>query len=125
MHPTKLLVVSQAHLFLLFSLFPPFLKSPPLLRSFNFPPAVAQNPPILIALILFQMVVAPFETLISVLMNAVTREFEYEADKFACELPTQSVDKDGKPEKDMATRLGNALITLHVKNLSTVWVDWL
>jgi STE24 endopeptidase len=27
--------------------------------------------------------------------------------------------------KDMGDRLGRALISLHVKNLSTVWVDWL
>ena len=32
-----------------------------------------------------------------------------------------------KDEKmsDMGPRLGRALISLHVKNLSTVWVDWL
>lgn len=26
---------------------------------------------------------------------------------------------------DMGDRLGRALVALHVKNLSTVWVDWL
>ena len=52
-------------------------------------------------------------------MNALSRKFEWEADAFACELQSQL------NIADLGDRLGKALITLHVKNLSTVWVDWL
>lgn len=58
----------------------------------------------------------------SIFMNAISRRFEWEADKFAVELQ----DKLGEEKmSDMGERLGRALVALHVKNLSTVWVDWL
>ena len=54
--------------------------------------------------------------------NFILRRFEWEADQFACELQ----DRLGDSEMvDMGDRLGPTLVTLHVKNLSTVWVDWL
>ena len=54
--------------------------------------------------------------------NFISRRFEWEAGRFACELQ----DRLGDSEMvDMGDRLGRALVTLHVKNLSTVWVDWL
>jgi STE24 endopeptidase len=55
-------------------------------------------------------------------MHAVSRHFEWQADRFACELQDKLADDK---MSDMGERLGRALITLHVKNLSTVWVDWL
>lgn len=62
------------------------------------------------------------EAIIGIALNFVSRRFEWEADRFACELEHRL----GVPEmQDMGDRLGRALITLHVKNLSTVWVDWL
>lgn len=60
-------------------------------------------------------------------MNGVSRHFEWQADHFAADLPHQLGAKY-IVEKDLPTmgdRLGKALVTLHVKNLSTVWVDWL
>lgn len=96
------------------------------------------------------MLLTPVESVIGVLMNAVSRHFEYQADKFACTLHEKlapaaeslkglsyslvtydsliyiNVDrKEVEEMQDMGDRLGKALITLHVKNLSTVWVDWL
>lgn len=71
---------------------------------------------------LLQMIISPLEFIAGIALNAVSRKFEYEADQFACEL--QSMLK-AKEMSDMGDRLGRALITLHVKNLSTVWVDWL
>ena len=38
MHPLKLMSVSQLHIFAILALFPAFLHSPPVLRSFDFPP---------------------------------------------------------------------------------------
>ncbi|KIJ40265.1 hypothetical protein M422DRAFT_32316 [Sphaerobolus stellatus SS14] len=129
MHPTKLLTVSQLHLFSILAVFPPFLHSPPLLRSFDFPAAVAAKPPIIVSFMLFQMILAPIETVVGIGMNAISRKFEWEADAFACELPAKVGGAKGKANvdamADMGDRLGKALIAIHVKNLSTVWVDWL
>ncbi|KAJ7577869.1 peptidase family M48-domain-containing protein [Mycena floridula] len=122
LHPTKMMAISQIHTFTILALFPAFLHSPPLLKSFGFPKAVAAQPPTIVAFLLFQMILTPLEAFISIGMNAVSRHFEWEADRFACQLQ----DQLSAPEmKDMGERLGRALITLHVKNLSTVWVDWL
>lgn len=129
MHPTKMLIVSQLHIFGILALFPAFLHAPPVLRSFNFPPVVAKSPPTIVAFLLFQMILTPAEAVVSILMNSLSRKFEYEADKFAIdveELVANSKGEDAaKGMEDMGDRLGRALISLHVKNLSTVWVDWL
>ena len=68
------------------------------------------------------MVLMPLEAIVGIAMNAVSRHFEYQADQFACELQQQLKAEE---MADMGDRLGRALIQLHVKNLSTVWVDWL
>lgn len=124
----KLLLISQVHLYAILSVFPPFLRSAPLLRSFNFPPSVAANPPIMVAFMLFQLVQGPVDTVIKVMMNAISRSFEWQADRFACELDEKKAKGTAGAEKDeetMGERLGKALISLHVGNLSTVWVDHL
>jgi STE24 endopeptidase len=122
LHPTKLMAISQVHIFTILALFPAFLHAPPLLRSFDFPKEVAAQPPTIVAFLLFQMILTPLEAVASIGMNAISRNFEWQADRFALEL--QDKLKDEKM-KDMGDRLGRALIALHVKNLSTVWVDWL
>ncbi|KAI0301353.1 metalloendopeptidase [Russula brevipes] len=128
LHPTKLLVVSQLHLFTILALFPAFLHAPPFLRSFGFPESVATRPPPIIAYNLTPMLLTPFEAVVGMALNAISRRFEYQADRFACELPAiihvESAE-DKEEMKDMGTRLGRALISLHVENLATVWVDWL
>lgn len=68
------------------------------------------------------MILTPLEAVVSICMNAISRHFEWQADRFACELQDKLKSED---MKDMGDRLGRALITLHAKNLSTVWVDWL
>ena len=122
MHPTKLLVVSQVHIFSILALFPAFIHAPRFLRAFDFSEDVAAQTPTILSFILFQMILMPMEAIIGMAMNAISRRFEFEADRFACEL--QHKLKSEKM-KDMGDRLGRALITLHVENLSTVWVDWL
>ncbi|KAI5121524.1 hypothetical protein M0805_002584 [Coniferiporia weirii] len=121
-HPTKLLCVSQVHLFSILALFPAFLHAPPVLRAFDFLPKVAAKPPTIVAFLLFQMILTPMEAVVGAAMNALSRRFEWQADRFACEL---GVRLDAPEMTDMGARLGRALTTLHVKNLSTVWVDWL
>jgi len=68
------------------------------------------------------MIITPLEAIASIGMNAISRNFEWQADRFAVELQDKLNDEK---MSDMGDRLGRALITLHVKNLSTVWVDWL
>ncbi|KIM44315.1 hypothetical protein M413DRAFT_17987 [Hebeloma cylindrosporum] len=122
LHPTKMLAISQFHIFTVLALFPAFLHAPPLLRSFDFPKAVAAQPPTILAFLMFQMILTPLEAVVSIAMNAVSRHFEWEADRFAVELQDKLQDEK---MSDMGDRLGRALIAIHVKNLSTVWVDWL
>jgi len=122
MHPTKLLVVSQAHIFSILALFPAFIHAPRFLRAFDFPPEVAAQTPTILAFLMFQMILMPMEAVIGMAMNAITRRFEFEADRFACILQHKLKSEE---MKDLGERLGTALIAIHVENLSTVWVDWL
>src|ERR1700722_3777824 len=55
LHPTKLLCLSQLHIFTILALFPAFLNAPPVLRSFGFPPQVSAHPPTMVAFLLFQV----------------------------------------------------------------------
>jgi STE24 endopeptidase len=76
------------------------------------------------------MLLTPLEAVVGMALNAVSRRFEYQADRFACELSAiidadAASDKEKEAMKDMGTRLGRALVSLHAENLSTVWVDWL
>lgn len=68
------------------------------------------------------MILTPLEAIVGTAMNAISRKFEYEADRFAVELKDKIKSEDAQ---DLGDRLGKALIAIHVKNLSTVWVDWL
>ena len=68
------------------------------------------------------MILTPLEAVVGMGFNFISRRFEWEADRFACELQHRLGDSE---MVDMGDRLGRALVTLHVKNLSTVWVDWL
>lgn len=55
MHPAKLLLVSQVHIFTILALFPAFMHAPQVLRAFDFPEKVAVTPPTIIAFLLFQV----------------------------------------------------------------------
>ena len=122
MHPTKLLIVSQVHIFSILALFPAFIHAPRFLRAFDFSEDVAAQTPTILSFIMFQMILMPMEAIIGMVMNAISRRFEFQADRFACELQNKLKSEQ---MMDMGDRLGAALVTLHVKNLSTVWVDWL
>ncbi|EJT98151.1 hypothetical protein DACRYDRAFT_118896 [Dacryopinax primogenitus] len=112
-HPTKLLLLNQVHIFLLLSSFPPFLSSRTFLPSFNIP-LYPTSAPILPTFLLFQLFLQPLEHAMQFAMHAVTRAYEYQADAFAVAMGGE-----------MKQRLGDALVKLHVKNLSTLHVDWL
>ena len=59
MHPTKLLSVSQLHIFTILALFPAFLHAPLLLRAFDFPAEVAARPPTILAFLIYQVCIVP------------------------------------------------------------------
>ena len=105
-----------------------------MLRSFGFPLSVANHPPVIVSFILFQALLAPVEALFGIALNAVSRHFEWQADKYAFEQDVVESDRkvvekegeDSTPDaSDMGSRLARALIGLHKENLSSVWVDWL
>ncbi|KAH9933994.1 peptidase family M48-domain-containing protein [Epithele typhae] len=123
-HPTKLLLLSLAHVFTVLALFPAFLHAPPLLAAFGFPAAVAARPPIVVASRLYRMLLTPTEAVLRIAVNALSRRFEYEADRFACELQTTLAGE--AKTADVGDCLGRALVALDVEDLcTTVWVDWL
>ncbi|KZS95315.1 hypothetical protein SISNIDRAFT_548650 [Sistotremastrum niveocremeum HHB9708] len=124
-HPMKLMLVSQLHIFAILTASSVFLHAPPLLKAFDFPDSVAQNPPMQLSFFLFQLLLTPAEAVISFGMNAISRYYEWQADEFAAQLPSRLKSKGFDEKDDMGERLGRALKTLHIKNLSTVWVDWL
>ena len=68
------------------------------------------------------MIITPIESVVGVLMNALSRSFEWQADRFACDLAHQLKDED---MADMGDRLSRALTVLYVENKSAVWIDWL
>ncbi|KAJ6589031.1 peptidase family M48-domain-containing protein [Mycena capillaripes] len=122
LHTMKTFAISQLHRFAILVLFPTFVLAPPVLTSFGFSKAVVAQPPSVVVFVLFLRILTPLEAFVNIIMHAVSRHFEWQADRFVCELQ----DKLADPKmSDMGDRLRRALITIHVKNLSTVWVDWL
>jgi Zn-dependent protease with chaperone function len=113
-HPTKLLLIAQFHLLFTFTLFHIFIHNRSLFSSFDFPSSLAvagpngspSSQPIIIGFMLFQMVLEPLDTVVKFLMNKQTRKYEYQADEFAVRL-------------DKTQELKDALIKLHVDNLSS------
>lgn len=76
------------------------------------------------------MVITPIESIVGMTINSLSRRFEYQADRFACELDSQGLGgekEEGKSDEEstMRARLCRALVALHAENLSTVWVDWM
>ncbi|PHH91099.1 hypothetical protein CDD83_1671 [Cordyceps sp. RAO-2017] len=107
-HTTRLFGIAQAHLLYVFSLFSVFIHNRSLYSAFGFH---AQHP-IVIGFILFSDALSPMDTVIKLLLNILSRRFEFEADDFARRL--------GYPAE-----LAASLIKLHAQNLSTMDADWM
>ncbi|RMZ75841.1 hypothetical protein DV737_g5074, partial [Chaetothyriales sp. CBS 132003] len=73
--------------------------------------AIAQHP-IIIGFILFSDALAPMDAVVKLLMNILSRKFEFEADRFALDLGYRQ-------------ELAKSLIKLQVQNLSTMDADWM
>lgn len=74
-HTTKLLAISQVHLFYIFALFSVFIDNNSLYESFGF----HNERPVLIGFLLFNNILAPTDEILKLLMNILTRSMEYEA----------------------------------------------
>lgn len=107
-HTTKLLGISQFHTFYIFALFSVFINNRSLYQSFGF----HKEFPIIIGFILFSDALAPMDTVVKLLMNILSRKFEFQADEFAVKL---GYSKD----------LASSLIKLQIQNLSTMNADWM
>ncbi|CAD6582025.1 MAG: hypothetical protein ASARMPREDX12_000735 [Alectoria sarmentosa] len=107
-HTTKLLGISQFHTFYIFALFSVFINNRSLYQSFGF----HKEFPIIIGFILFSDALAPMDTVVKLLMNVLSRKFEFQADEFAVKL---GYSKD----------LASSLIKLQIQNLSTMNADWM
>ncbi|KAL8767464.1 MAG: hypothetical protein Q9209_006050 [Squamulea sp. 1 TL-2023] len=107
-HTTKLFGIAQFHMFYIFALFSVFIDNRSLYQSFGF----YEEFPIIIGFILFSEALAPMDMVVKLLMNLLSRKFEFEADEFAVRL-------------GYSTELAKSLIKLQIQNLSTMDADWI
>ncbi|KAL2808118.1 CaaX prenyl protease Ste24 [Aspergillus granulosus] len=107
-HTTKLFGIAQFHMFYIFALFSAFVNNKSLYQSFGF----HREQPIMIGFLLFSDALAPMDAVVKLLMNILSRKFEFEADAFAVGL--------GYSEK-----LSQSLLKLQIQNLSTMDADWM
>jgi len=95
-------------MFYIFALFSIFIDNNSLYSSFGF----HDTHPIIIGFILFSDALSPMDTVVKLLMNILSRKFEFEADAFAVRLGYRQ-------------ELAKSLIKLQVQNLSTMDADWM
>lgn len=106
-HTSRLLAISQVQIFFTFALFSAFISNNSVYQSFGFPSGVK---PILVGFLLYNDILTPLDSVLTLLMNMLSRKHEYQADEFA--------EKLGYKDE-----LAEALIKLQVSNLSTMDPD--
>lgn len=82
-HTTKLLTISQFHVFYIFALFSSFVRNKSLYDAFGF----TREQPVLIGFMLFNEVFGASDSVVKLLMNVMTRKFEFEAGMFCPPTP--------------------------------------
>ncbi|GLI78636.1 zinc metalloprotease [Penicillium ochrochloron] len=107
-HTTKLFGIAQFHMFYIFALFSVFVNNKSLYQSFGF----VKEQPIMIGFLLFSDALAPMDAVVKLLMNILSRKFEFEADAFAQGL-------------GFSDELASSLLKLQIQNLSTMDADWM
>jgi STE24 endopeptidase len=95
-------------MFYIFSLFSAFVNNRSLYQSFGF----VNEQPIMIGFLLFSDALAPMDAIVKLLMNILSRHFEFEADAFAKRL-------------GYSDNLAKSLLRLQIQNLSTMDADWM
>ncbi len=103
-----MLTIWQINVFYIFSLFSVFVNNASLYADFGF----TKEHPIIIGFILFSDALAPMDLVIKLLMNIMSRRFEFQADEFARNLGYKA-------------ELASSLIKLQIQNLSTMDADWM
>ena len=107
-HTTKQLGIAQIHLFSMFALFSVFINNRSLYEAFGF----YKEKPIMIGFMLFNEILSPTDAVLKLLMNILSRKFEYEADAFGSKL-------------GYSRELASSLIKLQIQNLSAMDADWM
>lgn len=115
----------QFHMFYIFALFSVFINNRSLYQSFGF----HKEFPIIIGFILFSDALAPMDTVVKLLMNILSRTFEFQAGTFGshgCNFAMLIPGIDEFAVKlGYSTQLAKSLIKLQIQNLSTMDADWM
>ena len=126
-HTTKLLLISQVHLFYMFTLFSVFINNQSLYNAFGF----TRERPIMIGFILFNEVLAPTDSVIKLFMNIMTRRMEFEAGMLLQDCMTIEMYANDSLIDNFSLKLGysaelaSSLIKLQIQNLSSMDADWM
>lgn len=124
-HTTKLMGIAQFHMFYIFALFSVFINNRSLYQAFGF----HKEFPIIIGFILFSDALAPMDTVVKLLMNILSRTFEFQAGLCSLETPPFIVltllPDNFAMNLGYSTDLARSLIKLQVQNLSTMDADWM
>jgi STE24 endopeptidase len=78
-HTSRLLFISQAHLFYMFALFSVFIDNRSLYADFGF----HREQPTIVGFMLFNEILSPTDSIIKLLLNIWTRSMEYEAGMYS------------------------------------------
>lgn len=97
----------QVHFLYIFTLFSVFISNNSLYADFGF----LKEHPIIIGFILFSDALSPMDTVVKLLMNILSRKYEFQADAFAQKL-------------GYSVELAKSLLKLQIQNLSTMDADW-
>ncbi|KAA8497691.1 CAAX prenyl protease 1-like [Porphyridium purpureum] len=104
-HTRKGLILGLTQMLFLSWLYGQTASNKDIFESFGY-----SDTPHLIGMMLFFEIMAPVDSLMSLLMNYINRKHEYEADRFAADM-------------GHAEALGDALVGLHLENLSNMNPD--
>ncbi|KOB79207.1 Prenyl-dependent CAAX metalloprotease [Operophtera brumata] len=83
-HVNKSIILTELNLLLIFTAFGLLFKYPLLYSTLGFP--AGQQPLIIGLIVVLQIILAPYNTILSFLAGILSRSFEYEADNFAVSL---------------------------------------
>ncbi|EJS43087.1 ste24p [Saccharomyces arboricola H-6] len=119
-HIVNMVIFSQLHTFLIFTLFTSVYRNFSFYNTFGFfveksagsfiDPVITMEFPIIIGFMLFNDLLTPLECAMQFIMSLISRTHEYQADAYAKKLGYKQ-------------NLCKALIDLQIKNLSTMNVD--
>lgn len=112
-------------MFYIFALFSVFINNRSLYQSFGF----HKDFPIIIGFILFSDALSPMDTVVKLLMNILSRTFEFQAGMYSLVENNYSgltlLADEFAVKLGYSTDLARSLIKLQIQNLSTMDADWM